>query len=453
MSRFKQILIITLFLHIYTVKSQIKVFSGGSVTIGGTTSQSGINHLIIGDRMAWAASSASISSAPLIVGQNSVSSSPGFAFQGDHQTGIAHPASSVLGITIANSEKFRFNSSGQILNSNTTSTLSAPDYSWNNDPNTGIFRAGSDLIGFSANGIEGMRLGSSGIMLGTTTMDARITAVGADFAAASFSVTHTNDWWTTISMETNRDNSFNYVVTKSGTLKFYVAGAGWIYSQGNYLGSDKTIKDDIKTIDNACSKISKIRGVTYKLKKEVQSKGASASEYMGVVAQEVEVVAPQAVKTMHDGTKAVSYEMLVGLCIEAIKEQNSKLSQLENDVNNCCSQSGHRGSKPGMQNNPTETGPVIKNASAYNGNSYIKQNNPNPFSRETMIEYYIEEKNAVSSILVFDMNGRLLKTYKLAGQGNGALNISGSELKPGMYFYSLIVNNAEVETKKMILTE
>ena len=86
--------------------SQIKVFSGGSVSIGATTSPTAnsVMHQIVGNKIVFPASTSAITSAPMINGQNAVSSSPGFAFHGDANTGIAHPASSVLAITIANSE-------------------------------------------------------------------------------------------------------------------------------------------------------------------------------------------------------------------------------------------------------------------------------------------------------------------------------------------------------------
>jgi len=57
---------------------------------------------------------------------------------------------------------------------------------------------------------------------------------------------------------------------------------------------------------------------------------------MGVIAQDVEAVSPQAVKSLNDGTKAVCYEMLVGLLIEGFKEQTNKISELEEQLNQCC---------------------------------------------------------------------------------------------------------------------
>ena len=50
------------------------------------------------------------------------------------------------------------------------------------------------------------------------------------------------------------------------------------------------------------------------------------------------------------------------------------------------------------------------------------------------------------------MQGTLLKSYKLNNKGNSFLEISGSELKPGMYMYTLVSDGKEIDTRKMILT-
>jgi hypothetical protein len=49
------------------------------------------------------------------------------------------------------------------------------------------------------------------------------------------------------------------------------------------------------------------------------------------------------------------------------------------------------------------------------------------------------------------MNGILLKSFPINVTGQNQLTINGSELKVGMYIYTLIVNNKEVDTKRMIL--
>ena len=51
-------------------------------------------------------------------------------------------------------------------------------------------------------------------------------------------------------------------------------------------------------------------------------------------AQEVEEVLPEVVGTREDGIKAVKYDRMVGLLIEAIKEQQSQIDELKQTVKN-----------------------------------------------------------------------------------------------------------------------
>jgi len=83
----------------------------------------------------------------------------------------------------------------------------------------------------------------------------------------------------------------------------------------------------------------------------------------------------------------------------------------------------------------------------------LYQNNPNPFKEVTTIKYELPEKFNSASIMVFDMSGVLLETFPLRNQDRGQLTIEGRQFKPGMYLYALIVDNVEVDTKKMILNK
>jgi len=54
---------------------------------------------------------------------------------------------------------------------------------------------------------------------------------------------------------------------------------------------------------------------------------------IGVIAQEIEKVLPEVVTTRDNGYKAVKYEKIVALLIEAIKEQQSEIDQLKDKIN------------------------------------------------------------------------------------------------------------------------
>lgn len=432
-----------------TLNAQIKVFSGGSVTIGSTASPAtyGVNHLFLGGKIAFPSSTSSFTSTPLIRCNNAYSDAgtPDYTWYGNDQTGLFHPASNVIGITIGNSEKFRFNSTGQIL-SNSSLGATSPDYSWNSDPNTGIFRVSSDVLGFSTNGTERMRVRNDGIAVGTvgTSSDAKVAIYGTQnkYTLQSWS-DFTWDGGTNWEINVNRNATHAIMLYSSGTLKFYLEGSGDLWCKSTTTWSDKNLKENLDTITDAIGKIRKLKGYSYNFK-SIYSATAIAPKEIGLIAQDVEQVVPEVVRTAIDGKKGIVYDNLIALLVEAIKQQDKQISQMRNDLNNCCTKTN--------ENNRFIT-PDNNGIDENNSGSYIKQNNPNPFDKETIIDFFIAERNANASVLVFDMNGKLLKTLKITSSGKGSITINANDFAPGMYYYSLVVNNKEMGTKKMILTE
>lgn len=89
--------------------------------------------------------------------------------------------------------------------------------------------------------------------------------------------------------------------------------------------SDIKLKTNIKTIDNALDKVLNLRGVEY-------DRLDINEHQIGVIAQEVEKVIPEVV--YGEETKTVAYGNLVGVLIEAIKEQQSQINNLSKELEN-----------------------------------------------------------------------------------------------------------------------
>jgi len=100
---------------------------------------------------------------------------------------------------------------------------------------------------------------------------------------------------------------------------------------GDYhVSSDIRRKKDIVTIPNALDKVLALRGVNFKWKDPSQDDNL----HMGMIAQEVEKVVPEVVHTADDEMriKAVEYQYMVGLLVEAIKEQQRQIQALRQDI-------------------------------------------------------------------------------------------------------------------------
>ena len=121
-------------------------------------------------------------------------------------------------------------------------------------------------------------------------------------------------------------NSIGVGTTASGT-------AGEIRATGDitaYYSSDIRLKENIIPIPNALEKINQISGNTYDWKEGYDEIHSHKGNDVGVIAQEIEAVLPQIVTNRDTGFKAVQYEKIIPLLIEAIKELSAKVDSLEN---------------------------------------------------------------------------------------------------------------------------
>jgi len=98
---------------------------------------------------------------------------------------------------------------------------------------------------------------------------------------------------------------------------------GTIRATGNVIAySDARVKENVETIPNALDKVKAMRGVGYnKIGEEKRS--------IGVIAQELLEVVPEAVHQDEKGMYSVAYGNLVGVLVEAMKEQQQQIDELK----------------------------------------------------------------------------------------------------------------------------
>lgn len=117
----------------------------------------------------------------------------------------------------------------------------------------------------------------------------------------------------------------------------YVKGTnGEIRADGNitaYYGttSDKRLKDNIQKLQNPLDKILKIGGYTFDWNENQKTYEVGETDY-GVVAQEVQEIFPDIVKTQNSGYLGVRYDKFIPILIESIKELNEKVEMLEDKL-------------------------------------------------------------------------------------------------------------------------
>ena len=103
-----------------------------------------------------------------------------------------------------------------------------------------------------------------------------------------------------------------------------ITATGIIHATEVVETSDAQLKINVKPLTNTLENVGKLRGVTFNWA------SSSSDEYhIGLIAQEVNSVYPEFVRTMPNGSMAINYSQMVSVLIEAIKELNAKVDSLE----------------------------------------------------------------------------------------------------------------------------
>ncbi len=212
---------------------------------------------------------------------------------------------------------------------------------------------------------------------------------------------------------------------------------------GLIITSDRAFKTDINTIDNSMETIRQLRGTSYGYvdSEDLENFDFGPGKTYGMIAQEVEEVLPELVYTDDEGYKGVNYIGIIPHLVEAVKvldeenqELKKRLAALENGSNSSKGNSG--------------TGLLEETRGAE-----LFQNVPNPFNQRTEIQVFLPTSVKDAQLLIFDMNGKMINKVAVDQRGESNIAIEGSTLQAGMYFYSLIADGQEIDTKRMILTK
>jgi len=111
----------------------------------------------------------------------------------------------------------------------------------------------------------------------------------------------------------------------SSTKLTFNPSTGLLTSTDYNSSSDKRLKKNIKTVESALDKVIALRGVTFDWKEG----GAKA---IGLIAQEAEKVIPEIVSQDDTGYLGIKYNNLIGVLVEAIKEQQDQINTLKKQI-------------------------------------------------------------------------------------------------------------------------
>ena len=247
-------------------------------------------------------------------------------------------------------------------------------------PTNGMYLPAANTLGFATNSVERMRIDSTGnFMLGATSSSSKLYVTGSGVSAPigdfvdtssnnnSFQISATSSTIFGVNLKLIGNTSGQSAPSKflrvlnsqleiinhaynSAILTLTDGGSLSVVGEVTAYSSDGRLKGNVQIIANALEKIEMIRGITFDWNDTAADLGFVPEDRhdVGVIAQEVEAVLPEAVRhapfdrDMVDKTKSksgenyltVQYEKLTALLIEAVKELHTKVTYLENEIKN-----------------------------------------------------------------------------------------------------------------------
>ena len=216
-----------------------------------------------------------------------------------------------------------------------------------------------------------------------------------------------------------------------------------------YNFSDERAKENVKGITNGLNTILSLRPVSYTWKDKAQStkltveadstgntssfvakgpNGANEMQY-GFLAQEVEQIIPEAVKTDKSGNKLINYTALIPMLVQAVKELQTIVESQAQKIEY-------------LSRN---------NALAYNNNLKYKIISciPNPAESNVNITTDIDKNVQNAKIIIADISGTFVKEVQISSD-TPTVSVDMSSSNPGIYVVSLYVNDSLCDSQRLI---
>jgi hypothetical protein len=241
----------------------------------------------------------------------------------------------------------------------------------------------------------------------------------------------------------------------------YCNGTPFTPSGGMWSASDAALKTNQAPVVNATASLALLQPKTYEfLTAQYPTINLPTGQQAGFYAQELEQVFPQLVKDVtipaqFDSTgvqvspaydvKSINYTGLIPYLVAALQEQNTRIDQLQQQLNQCCNGGGGIGVDKSM-----DAGPASNGLARETDLRII----PNPVAASTQLRYTVATEGRVR-LEVSDAMGRLIEVLeegqRTVGEFTFQWNTSG--LAPGTYYCTLLVNEEPLVKRAVKLNE
>lgn len=247
--------------------------------------------------------------------------------------------------------------------------------------------------------------------------------------------------------------------------QFFVRGDGYVTCRGLIVGTEtiapktmRSLSGSTSVVESPLEKIADLQVIAYPATEtpvytdssSMRSRSASSSvtrTRLSLVPQQVESILPEVVYDIENGEKGISYTGMMAVVVEALKAQQATIIELRQRLDELT------GDTLATNRMLAPSRMTSGNESNSEGLPFLAQNNPNPFNHTTEIAFYLPQSVTTATLLVYNLQGKQLKSLPIQERGQSNVVISGGELEAGMYIYALIADGKEIDNKRMILTK
>lgn len=136
-----------------------------------------------------------------------------------------------------------------------------------------------------------------------------------------------SEWWIAV-------DGGKFILHENGVTDQFDMSGGTGTFRGDVVAygspSDKRLKENIKPIESALDKVSKLQGVTFDWKKSDSI--LDIKQDIGFIAQDVQKVVPELVRENEDGMLSIRHQGVIPILVEAMKEQQKQIEELKKQI-------------------------------------------------------------------------------------------------------------------------
>lgn len=236
-----------------------------------------------------------------------------------------------------------------------------------------------------------------------------------------------DEWWT---------GGFDYYNTTPKAKDNIIATFGngqmevkSVFATSYNTMSDTTLYENIEPVtERGLDDIMKLNVLRYNIINE--------SRHIGLSGQEVQQVYPDIVTENSKGYLSINYIEIIPILVQSIKEMKEETDRLNNELS-------------GMR----QTLLLSADRDIHGTGAVLRQNSPNPFKENTVIDCYIPESVRQATLYIYDVNGRQADSIVISDRGEVRLSVSAEKLYAGIWFYSLVADECVIDIRKMLITE